>query len=543
MAGAGWVIPSTCPVGSTGWYGFTLLRPTLPSDAPYGLDRGLRSRLTTLQSLSFKPLGKVALFMSFWQPRSVLQLVIVGFFAALAPLCVAVLFAVQTMEVLTDNHRSVTRLVVDVARLGQEIQRDVLELERRAGQFIALGDNDLADLFERERIALSQELENLQSLGAHLPSESPDVAGLLALLSRLTLTGKEIPGPTFESESFAGGEPRLDQLFDLIGERSLAMQKWLQASIDQILEKNSADAEALIEHLVLQLSLSAIVALSLLIIFTYWINKPVKDLTHEIQQLGTQGLSHTIDISGPLELRKLGSKLEWLRQKLHESEQQKEQFLRHISHELKTPLASLREGTDLLAEHVPGRLSRQQQEIIDIVRQNGIDLQRLIENLVDYNQMPHRKLNLEEICLKELWDELHNHYLFRLDSKALKIITRGSVERWVADRSKLRTTLDNLLSNAVNYTPEGGCIEFVWYEKCTSLVMEVANSGEAIPPEDEKHVFEPFFQSAAKRTGPIKGSGIGLSVARECMEAQGGSLTLVHHEKLPVCFRLVCPAH
>jgi two-component system sensor histidine kinase GlrK len=481
--------------------------------------------------------------MSFWQPRSVLQLVIVGLFAAIAPLCVAVVFTIQTMEELTDNHRSVTRLVVDVTRMGQKIQRDVFELERRAGQFIALGDADLADLFERERIALLEELENLQSLNTRLLSESPDVAGLLALLSRLTLTAEEMADPRLESESFAEGEDRLDHSFDLIGERSLGMQKWLQASVDQILESNVEDAEALIGSLVLQLSISAMIALVLLMILIYWINKPLKNLSQEIQQLGTQGLSHSIDISGPQELRELGNKLEWLRQQLHASEQEKEQFLRHVSHELKTPLASLREGTDLLAEHVPGRLSRQQQEVVDIVRQNGIELQRLIENLVDYNQMPHRKLNVEEIRLRELWNELLGHYRFGLDSKALQLTSRGSVDCWVADRSKLRTTLDNLLSNAVNYTPDGGLIEFVWYEKSTNLVMEVANSGGAIPPEDEEHVFEPFFQSAAKRTGPIKGSGIGLSVARECMESQGGSLSLVSHKELPVCFRLICPAY
>jgi two-component system, NtrC family, sensor histidine kinase GlrK len=481
--------------------------------------------------------------MSFWQPRSVLQLVIVGFFAALAPVCVAVLLTIQTMEQITDNHRLVTRLAVDVTRMGQEIHRDVLELERRSRQFVALGDEDLSDLFEQERMELLQELDKLQSLDAHLPSDSPDITDLIALVSQLRLTGQDTTDSIVESTYLVGEEARLEQSLDQIGEHSLAIKQWLQASVDQILERNLEDAEAQIDYLVLQLSLSAIATLALLMIFTYWINKPVKDLTHEIQQLGTRGLSHTIDISGPQELRELGSKLEWLRQQLHESEQQKEKFLRHISHELKTPLASLREGTDLLAEHVPGRLSRQQQEIVEIVRQNGIDLQRLIENLVDYNQMPNKKLYPEEIRLKELWDELLGQYRFSLDGKALQLIARGSVDSWVADRSKLRTTLDNLLSNAVNYTPEGGRIEFVWCEKDTSLVMDVANSGDAIPSEDQKHIFEPFFQSAAKRTGPIKGSGIGLSVARECMEAQGGSLSLVPHEELSVCFRLVCPAH
>ena len=107
----------------------------------------------------------------------------------------------------------------------------------------------------------------------------------------------------------------------------------------------------------------------------------------------------------------------------------------------------------------------------------------------------------------------------------------------------MKTSLDNLLSNAINYTPEGGKIDIVWRLEGDSLVIEVANSGDPIPIEDAERVFEPFVQSAAKRTGPIKGSGIGLSVARECIEAQGGSLALASHSTLPICFRLKCPAH
>src|SRR5210317_1736092 len=100
--------------------------------------------------------------MSFWQPRSVLQLVLVSFFAALAPLGVAMLFTVQTLGELTDKDREVTRLVVEVSRLEQEIQRDVLELERRARQYLALGEPELAQLFETERAILADKLGTLQ---------------------------------------------------------------------------------------------------------------------------------------------------------------------------------------------------------------------------------------------------------------------------------------------------------------------------------------------------------------------------------------------
>jgi two-component system, NtrC family, sensor histidine kinase GlrK len=145
--------------------------------------------------------------------------------------------------------------------------------------------------------------------------------------------------------------------------------------------------------------------------------------------------------------------------------------------------------------------------------------------------------------LKELWRELLANYSLSLHKKALQLRQSGQEETWVADRYKLKTSLDNLLSNAINYTPEGGLIDITWRTSGDNLLIEVANSGAPIPAEDAERVFEPFFQSIAKRSGPIKGSGIGLSVARECIEAQGGSLSLSTHHNLPVCFRIICPAH
>ena len=136
-----------------------------------------------------------------------------------------------------------------------------------------------------------------------------------------------------------------------------------------------------------------------------------------------------------------------------------------------------------------------------------------------------------------------NSYQLSIDKKALKLDQQGYVESWVADRYKLRTSLDNMLSNAINYTPDGGDINIVWRSENASLIIEVANAGEPIPIEDAERVFEPFFQSAAQRTGPLKGSGIGLSVARDCIEALGGNLSLASHDTLPICFRLICPAH
>ncbi|MDZ7782405.1 MAG: HAMP domain-containing sensor histidine kinase [Halioglobus sp.] len=477
--------------------------------------------------------------MSLWQPRSLQQLVLISFFAALAPLCLAILFTVETLGELSEKNRRVTHTVVDATRLGQEIQRDVLELERRARQYLALADLELAQLFKRERDIIMEKLTSLQRI---MPTTSPDIGGLRRSLARLSL-----PRPLTEEEVTAGAamprESRLDHDFAVINEQRQAVRTWLDSSVDQLVRQNAVEAESLIDNLILQLSMLAAATLALLLLLAFWINKPVRDLTKEIHQLGTTGLSHSIEISGPLELQALGSELEWLRKSLHESEQQKEQFLRHISHELKTPLASLREGADLLADQVAGRMSQQQLEIVDILRRNSIELQRLIENLLDYNRLPAQELSCEEFNLDALWRELLANYRLSIDKKALYLNTKGAVATWVADRDKLKTSLDNLLSNAINYTPEGGNIDIVWGAHDDELVIDVANSGDPIPTEDAERVFQPFFQSEAKRIGPIKGSGIGLSVAREYIEAQGGTLVLHKHPKLPICFRLTCPAY
>ena len=477
--------------------------------------------------------------MSLWRPRSVLQLVLVGFFAAVAPLCLAILFTVQTLEDLAADTRAITRQVIEVTRLGQEIQAELLQLERHTRQYLTLSDPDLALLAQEERARLLQQLQDLQ---ARVTGQGVDAIALAELLQRLDLAMVTPPEPGAEATGAIPSADALEHSFAIISDHRRGLQQWLRSWVDELQRESAVQAQGIIDAMYLQLVILALATLALLLLFAYWINRPVQQLSEEIHKLGTTGLSHNIRISGPQELAELGHKLEWLRQGLQDTEQQKQQFQRHISHELKTPLASLREGADLLAEQVTGHLSRQQQEVVDIVQRNAIELQRLIENLVDYNQLPGRELVFEEIALAPLWDEILGNYRLTIAQKNLRLTVRDKLSSWVADRHKLKTTLDNLLSNAVNYTPEGGDILVVWGRQAARLKIEISNSGDPIPEEDRERVFEPFYQSTAKRTGPIKGSGVGLSVARECIELQGGKLALVSHPKFPVCFRLTCPA-
>src|SRR5258708_29729668 len=116
--------------------------------------------------------------------------------------------------------------------------------------------------------------------------------------------------------------------------------------------------------------------------------RPIRQLAHGIRRVGAGEFDSDIRVGGPADLKYLGGRLEWLRERLIELEQQKRLFLRHVSHELKTPLTALREGSELLADETAGPLSAGQREVVGILRQNSVRLQQLIEDLLDYHRAP-----------------------------------------------------------------------------------------------------------------------------------------------------------
>lgn len=468
-----------------------------------------------------------------WRPRSILQLMFFGLITVVAPLCVGIFYTVETLDELAQQNQMVNQQTISLTRSSQLFETSVLDLERRARQYVALGDADLLELFVREREQLLIALGQIEPTLLRLEHETGDAMRtawqqLNEHLQAMGTDGREIEGSL--------------GLFDQLGEGSSNFRDLVQTYVDRQLTELGQYADDIQQSLMLMVVLLAVLTLAFSFLLIYWITNPVKQMRRQIRLLGSGDMSQQIRISGPAEMQMLGAQLEWLRIRLDELEQQKLQFLRHMSHELKTPLASLREGADLLAEGVAGELQQKQREVVDIIRDNSRELQRLIENLLDYNQVLHsQQLQIKSVALRTLWRELLLVHKISIDRKGLKVHCDGDFAEWSVDEAKFRAVLDNLLSNAVNYTPEQGQIDISWSVQEESLVMDVANSGNAIVEAEQEKIFEPFFQGLNSRSGPIKGSGIGLSVARECMQAHGGSLKLAEHPTLAVCFRLMCP--
>jgi two-component system sensor histidine kinase GlrK len=102
-----------------------------------------------------------------------------------------------------------------------------------------------------------------------------------------------------------------------------------------------------------------------------------------------------------------------------------------------------------------------------------------------------------------------------------------------ADREKMRTVLDNLLSNAIKFTPRGGFVTIRARQTTQGFTIEFADTGPGIPEEEQPRIFEAFFQGRREQGGFVAGTGIGLSVVLECVQAHDGTVELVSSDEFP----------
>ena len=314
--------------------------------------------------------------------------------------------------------------------------------------------------------------------------------------------------------------------------------------IDREIENMGKAARKAQRSLLWQLAASIPLGVLIAAVFAFLIAKPIRQLDHAIRQLGSAEFATGIRVRGPADLEYLGQRLEWLRQRLVELEEQKTKFLHHVSHELKTPLTALREGSELLADGSSGALNRQQSEIAEILRHNSVQLQQLIEGLLGYQQAVDsvNRLEFRPVDLSDIARNVAEAHKLAIAARKLNLILNLAPAVLTADAKKLRVVVDNLLSNAVKYSPEGGTISLVVRKEGDRIFAEVGDAGPGIAPEDSERVFDWFFQGKLGHQGRIKGSGLGLAIAHEFVLAHRGSIEVIADRAPGAHFRVSLPA-
>ena len=347
---------------------------------------------------------------------------------------------------------------------------------------------------------------------------------------------------------------RLKQISTTWENRRAALQTLRQAitnGIDRLIElrkrkiaSNTTFAQDQAELVAWVVSWLAVGSITLAVLLSYLsarvVSRPLRRLARELHYVGTGQFRRSLRIQAPKEVAELAGVFNWMAARLAELDKMKADFIAHVSHELRTPLTALQEGTSLLLEEIPGRLTSAQREILEVMRSHGerlfssissmLDLSKMEAGMMEYAQVPSELPPLIQRSVETVQLIAQNR------SIELAVAPMKQLPLLSLDEQRIQQVLDNLLINAVKFTPSGGRIQVSARLKKGQTGQEkevevcVTDTGQGIEEKDLERVFDRFYQSSRQPSESLRGSGLGLSIARHIVEAHGGRIWVESEE-------------
>src|SRR6185503_14745998 len=468
-------------------------------------------------------------------PKSFPMLILAGFSLAVLPLIFALINnAISIHELSTKSQRAVYN-AVQATQNSRVLIELLTGMERSARQYSILGEPELFNGFKASHNDFVDTVRRMRSLS--LPREQ---ATSLEELAQAEMS-------IYENVADLRDRPKelnaVVEHYQILGSLARSLDFTGAAIVSReigSMQALSGDVHAFIYW---QLVALVPVALFLVIGATVLILKPIRQIEGALRSLGNGDFTRPVSVSGPRDLEALGRQLDWVRMRLIELEEQKTRFMRQVSHELKTPLSAIREGSELLGDGSVGPLLPDQLEVARILRQNALRLQRLIEDLLNYHTVQFQKsgLNVRRFELAPVLQRVADAHQLPVRAKEIKLRLDCPSISLEADENKLEVILDNLLSNAVKFSPPFGEVAVAARVRGKEVLIDVADEGPGIAPQERDKVFDPFYQGSAKPRGPVKGTGLGLAIVREYVLAHRGDVQILEDQPAGAHFRVSLP--
>ncbi|BAH39233.1 MAG TPA: HAMP domain-containing protein [Gemmatimonas aurantiaca] len=430
---------------------------------------------------------------------------------------------VRTTERLTDVS---TRVVLAQARQNERI----VSLDESLAKYAVTRDRGYLTKSATVRAEFSQELDNLLALPvngmerqalrdvAHAWQQVNDIAARPAL---------QAPGRSAAAQNAMDLQRALDSL-RLAGEalgdasqRAMREGAFASRAVADTAERVSwiAAAGALLVALISGLALRRS------------ITKPLRALSAGTQSVAQGQFDHRLQLEWSDEFRQVAGAFNTMTARLGELDRMKREFVSNVSHDLKSPLASLRETTSLLLDEVPGPLRDSQRRVLLLQRESADRLGVMIAKLLDLSRIEAGlPLQYESIAVQSFMENAVQHAQASGHERGIRIQLLRNVAAsvvLVADADRVRQLVDNLLENAVKFSPRSDVVSVDLATHGSTLMLSVADRGPGVEREDAERVFDRFYQTAAGRAVSGRGTGLGLTICREVVHAHGGHIAVL----------------
>lgn len=285
-------------------------------------------------------------------------------------------------------------------------------------------------------------------------------------------------------------------------------------------------------------------ALVLGVLLAQSVAAPLRNIAQAARNVARGNYRQRVPVTGPREVRDLAANFNRMTGEVQTTQQTLRDFLANISHELKTPLTSIRGFSDALLDGTIDDAEGIRRSARIINDESGRVL-RLVEELLDLSRIESGQISMrkERMRLDEVFDHLNALFMLRSEETDVHLEVSNTTDAYIeGDYDRLEQVLNNLLDNAFRHTKRGGTIRLVARDLHDAAVqVMVSDNGVGISTEDLPHLFNRFYRARNTGDGARKGHGLGLAISREIVRAHGGEIWVTSEENRGTTFIFTLP--
>ena len=468
--------------------------------------------------------------------------IFLGFSLVIVVLAAVGVLSLRAVGRLVSVNSEIVSETLPALRLASGVRDTLLTMARLEARFVVLRDRRYADLWRESAAHARADLARL----ADVVNTGPEAARLAAARAAFegyyaTVLGEHARLLASRTRTVPSeGSPAR-----LLGEQVEAELEALQQATYARVQRAQAEVARLERRtwsgVILALATAMVLALLATAVIALRITRSLRRLSAATAAVAAGSFRDPIAVGGRDEVGVLARAFNAMAERLRTHDEMKEEFFATLSHELRSPITSVREAAHLLADGVPGPLTPKQDRLVAIVRRSTDRLLRLVNQILDMSRLRAGVLPLEYVPLDLDWlvaralEELRP----QADEARVTLVRErvGTRFTMLGDEDRLVQVLVNLLANAVRFTPVGGTVTVRLVDAGPECEIQVEDTGVGIPATELPHVFESYRQAHPGKGG----TGLGLAIVRGLVQAHGGRVTVESQEGKGSRFTVLLP--
>ena len=459
----------------------------------------------------------------FFQIKSLKQLIVVSFSLVLIPLVVLLWHSNSMLSKMAESAASEPIFALSLARNINVLEGLMIDMERATRQYQVVQNEKSGQLVKSYFVRYQEALHKLcqQVLDTQLCSRH--LLSLNQLYAVYTLN-----------------ENTLNSALTELNFTLAELKQGASSELDLRLSQQQSHIQSVKSQQVWFTAVLISISLLFALFSSRKILAPVQKLENMIRELADKKHQLSpVSSSGPSELIELEHKLHHLAKRLNQLESLRKAMLSHAAHELKTPLASIKEGCSLLSEQVLGPLNPAQLEVLSLLNSSSERLESLVEQLLDYNMLLQQSQpQLVSFKCDALLQSFKTDNQLALQQHQYQLDIDYSMDFLYADEILFRRILDNLLSNAIAHGRPKTNIFIKMFTSENRQILQFSNDGIKISATDREQYFKPFQRGGHVRQDRVSGSGLGLSIISECAALMSGHACFIDVDYADVCVQV-----